>query len=98
MLDIHALLDWSRFEFLFKDIYSSRKGELAWPPLMMFKALLLQAWHNLSDPALEKALARDLLFRGFVGVCSLFTIRLQIHQHRLVFKVKLKYCMKKQLF
>jgi hypothetical protein len=27
--DIHALLDWSRFEFLFKDIYSSRKGELA---------------------------------------------------------------------
>lgn len=66
--DIHALLDWSRFEFLFKDIYSSRKGELAWPPLMMFKALLLQAWHNLSDPALEKALARDLLFRRFVGV------------------------------
>ncbi len=63
--DIHALLDWSRFEFLFKDIYSSRKGELAWPPLIMFKALLLQAWHNLSGPALEKALARDLLFRRF---------------------------------
>jgi len=35
---------------------------------MMFKALLLQAWHKLSDPALEKALARDLLFRRFVGV------------------------------
>jgi IS5 family transposase len=35
---------------------------------MMFKAVLLQSWHNLSDPALEKALARDLLFRGFVSV------------------------------
>lgn len=34
----------------------------------MFKALLLQSWHNLSDPALEKALARDLLFRRFVGI------------------------------
>lgn len=36
---------------------------------MMFKVLLLQAWHNLSDPALEKVLARDLLFCRFVGVC-----------------------------
>lgn len=41
---IHALLDSSGFELLFKDIYSSRKGELARPTLMMFKALLLQAW------------------------------------------------------
>jgi IS5 family transposase len=29
---------------------------------MMFKALLLQSWYALSDPALEKQLARDLLF------------------------------------
>ena len=33
---------------------------------MMFKVLLLQAWYNLSDPAMEKLLARDLLFRRFV--------------------------------
>jgi IS5 family transposase len=32
----------------------------------MFKALLLQSWHNLSDPGLEKQLARELLFRRFV--------------------------------
>ena len=32
-------------------------------PLMMFKALLLQSWYVLSDSALEKQLARDLLFR-----------------------------------
>jgi IS5 family transposase len=34
----------------------------------MFKALLLQSWYNLSDPALEKQIARDLLFRRFVGL------------------------------
>lgn len=66
--EIHALLDWSRLEDLFSDIHSRVKGERAWPPLMMFKALLLQSWHNLSDPGLEKALARDLLFRRFVGM------------------------------
>lgn len=66
--EIHALLDWSRIEALFCDIHNRVKGEKAWPPLMMFKALLLQSWHNLSDPALEKALARDLLFRRFVGI------------------------------
>ena len=31
----------------------------------MFKALLLQSWYNLSDPQLEKQLARDSLFRRF---------------------------------
>jgi len=35
---------------------------------MMFKVMLLQAWYNLSDPAMEKQLARDLLFRRFVGL------------------------------
>jgi IS5 family transposase len=35
---------------------------------MMFKALLLQSWYGLSDPDLEKKLARDLLFRRFVDL------------------------------
>jgi len=35
---------------------------------MMFKALLLQSWYGLSDPGLEKQLARDLLFRRFTGL------------------------------
>jgi len=38
------------------------------PPLMMFKALLLQSWYKLSDPALEKQLTRDLQFRRFTGL------------------------------
>ncbi|PHS71173.1 MAG: hypothetical protein COB22_07490 [Cycloclasticus sp.] len=34
----------------------------------MFKALLLKNWYKLSNPALEKQLARDLLFRRFTGL------------------------------
>lgn len=66
--DVHDLIDWMRLEQLLMDIYSSKHGEKAWPPLMMLKALLLQSWYKLSDPALEKQLARDLLFRRFVGL------------------------------
>lgn len=66
--DVHELIDWSHLERLLSDIHSRTKGEKAWPPLMMFKALLLQSWYKLSDPGLEKQLARDLLFRRFVGL------------------------------
>jgi hypothetical protein len=40
------------------DIHAKRRGNSAWPPLFMFKALLLQSWHNLSDPGLEKQIDR----------------------------------------
>ena len=62
------LINWSRIESLLAGLHSSPRGEKAWPPLMMFKALLLQSWYALSDPALEKQLARDLLFRRFIGL------------------------------
>ena len=66
--DVDALVDWSIIEDLLGHIHSSPRGEKAWPPLMMFKALLLQSWYKLGDPGLEKQLARDLLFRRFVGL------------------------------
>jgi IS5 family transposase len=66
--EVHALMDWSAIEALLKDVYANKKGEHAWPPLLMFKAMLLQSWYNLSDPQLEKQLARDLLFRRFIGL------------------------------
>jgi len=49
-------------------INNNPMGEKAWPPLVMFKILLLQSFYNLSDPACEKQLARDLLFRRFVNL------------------------------
>ena len=66
--DVHDLINWVRIENLLKDIHTRVKGERAWPPLMMYKALLLQSWYGLSDPKLEKLLARDLLFRRFVDL------------------------------
>jgi IS5 family transposase len=66
--EVNEFIDWHRIERLLQDIHSSQRGEKAWPPLLMFKALLLQSWYRLSDPALEKQLARDLLFRRFVGL------------------------------
>lgn len=66
--ELNALVDWRLIEDQLRDIHNKQAGEKAWPPLMMFKALLLQAWYKLSDPALEKQLARDLLFKRFVGL------------------------------
>lgn len=66
--EVERLIDWKRIEDRLSDIHAHRRGEPAWPPLMMFKALLLQSWYGLSDPGLEKQLARDLLFRRFVGL------------------------------
>jgi transposase, IS5 family len=65
---VHELINWLPLEALLSGIHAKPKGEKAWPPLMMFKSLLLQSWYTLSDPALEKQLARDLLFRRFVGL------------------------------
>jgi IS5 family transposase len=66
--DVHAIINWLPLEQLLSGIHSKSRGEKAWPPIMMFKALLLQSWYRLSDPGLEKQLARDLLFRRFVAL------------------------------
>lgn len=65
---VNELIDWGRLEQILQGIHASHRGEKAWPPLLMFKALLLQSWYSLSDPALEKQLARDLLFGRFVAL------------------------------
>jgi len=66
--DLNELIDWKAIERLMKNLHNKNVGEKAWPPLMMFKVLLLQSFYNLSDPACEKQLARDLLFRRFVNL------------------------------
>lgn len=63
---VNEQINWEAIEDLLSHIHSKPSGEKAWPPLMMFKVLLLQVWYKLSDPALEKQLARDLLFRRFI--------------------------------
>ena len=65
---INAVIDWSRLERQLSGLHNKERGEQAWPPLLMFKVLLLQSWYGLSDPKLEKQLARDLMFRRFINL------------------------------
>jgi transposase, IS5 family len=60
-----AVLDWHKLEGLMSCIYASTSGRSSYPSLTLFRALLLGIWYGLSDVALSKSLARDLLFRKF---------------------------------
>jgi IS5 family transposase len=66
--EIGALMDWRPFERLLSPIHAAAKGEASYPPLMMFRVLLLQRWYGLSDPEMEEALYDRLSFRGFAGL------------------------------
>ncbi len=75
--DVYNLIDWKAIEQLLSPIYQSREGASSYPSIVMFRALLLQIWHNLSDCMLEKMLGRDLLFKRFAG----FSLADQIPDH-----------------
>ena len=62
---IDRAFDWGAFEVLLSAIHGSRKGAPGYPPLTMFKILLLQQWYTLSDPAAEEAVRDRLSFRRF---------------------------------
>jgi IS5 family transposase len=64
---ISELIDWAPVEGLLAGLHASERGAPAYPPQVMFKAILLQQWHALSDPELEAALADRLSFRRFCG-------------------------------
>ena len=66
--DVHNIINWDEIEKTLSNLYSSVRGAPSYPPLMMFKILILQAWYNLSDEALEKQIARDLMFRRFIDL------------------------------
>lgn len=65
---IEGLFDWAAFEDHLSVVYSSRSGRPSYPPLTLFKCLLLQQWYGLSDAGLEEALGDRLSFRRFCGL------------------------------
>jgi transposase len=65
---IAALVDWTEVTALLRGLRSDVMGAPAYPALLLFKAMLLQQWHGLSDPELEGALKDRLSFRRFLGV------------------------------
>jgi IS5 family transposase len=64
---LERLIDWDPVSVLLDPLYSATKGEPAWPPLAMFKALLLSIWYDLSDVKLAEALDDRASFRRFCG-------------------------------
>lgn len=62
-----GILDWNEIAALLGGIHANAKGEAAWPPLAMFKALLLSVWYDLSDVKLAEALDDRASFRRFCG-------------------------------
>jgi len=65
--EIGKLINWDPVAALLEPLYPATKGEPAWPPLAMFKALLLSIWYDLSDVKLAEALDDRASFRRFCG-------------------------------
>ena len=65
---IEKAFDWLGFENLLAPIHASRRGAPGYPPLVMFKIMLLEQWHTLSDPGAEEAVRDRLSFRRFCGL------------------------------
>jgi transposase, IS5 family len=65
--EISALIDWAEIDGHCAGIYAAAKGEPAWPPLALFRALLLAVWYDLSDVKLAEALEDRASFRRFCG-------------------------------
>jgi transposase, IS5 family len=68
--ELVRLVDWAELDRVLAGISASRKGELAWPPLALFRALLLAMWHDLSDVQLADALDDRASFRRFCGFAA----------------------------
>ena len=68
--EVSAVLDWTELDGLLSGVSASAKGELGWPPLALFRALLLATWHDLSDVRLADALDDRSSFRRFCGFAA----------------------------
>lgn len=68
LMEIHREINWAPFQKLLEGSNHTRRGRRGYHPLVKFKALLLQRWYGLSDPALEEAIRDRLSFRSFLGL------------------------------
>jgi IS5 family transposase len=68
--EVAALVDWTELDCSLAGISASAKGEPGWPPLALFRALLLATWHDLSDVKLAEAIDDRASFRRFCGFAA----------------------------
>lgn len=62
-----GLIEWASIEHHLNTISCAAKGEPAWPPIALFKAMLLAMWYDFSDVKLAEALEDRSSFRRFCG-------------------------------
>jgi len=58
---LEELIDWEGVSKLLGAI------EIDYDPLSLFKMMMLQTWHNLSDERITQALKRDIVYMRFCG-------------------------------
>ena len=67
---IETLIDWSAFLPIVVDMYDNKSKKGGRPNIdevLMIKLLVLQEWHGLSDPELERQVTDRISFRNFLG-------------------------------
>jgi len=68
--ELVALIGWPEIDRTLAGISASGKGGLGWPPLALFRALLLATWHDLLDGRLAEAVDNRASFRRFCGFAA----------------------------
>src|SRR5258708_30027923 len=63
--EVEAVVDWAPLRFLLGKRGGDGAGNSSYPAEVLLRCLLAGIWHNLSDPALEAAVADQLSFRRF---------------------------------
>jgi len=70
LVKVYHLLDWDWFARILRSVYDRSEpvaGVVPYDPVKMFRAMILQAWHSLSDPKMEEALKVRMDFMWFTG-------------------------------
>ncbi|HJR50713.1 MAG TPA: IS5 family transposase, partial [Gemmatimonadales bacterium] len=70
LAELAALIDWAEIDRHLIGISAAAKGEPGWPPLALFRGLLLATWYDLSDIKLAEALDDRTSFRRFCGFAA----------------------------
>jgi len=68
--EIDSLIDWKPFRIILESMYSNKTvsgGKPETDVIVVFKMLVLQQWHGLSDHELEKQCIDRISFRKFLG-------------------------------
>src|SRR5665648_85465 len=70
LIEANNVIDWVKFRPIVADMYDNhteKGGRPNYDEILMVKLLVLQAWHGLSDPELERQVTDRISFMKFLG-------------------------------